>query len=244
MACEVIPWLRVVGGGGGGRERVNGSCRAERASARPQFASFEFPGPSRAPDSLRLRRILVAARSLESLSSFSLALVPRCKNSPPRRISLNLFSHHSANQWPLHHCHHRQETRLPSRTLQPSRLSDHDHLPPYIFSPEGKPNISHSFPRQLLNHPPSKTHASHFLPGRSCSLGGMAGGIVTAPFDLVKTRLQSSLFASGHTKTGGLHAFVETGKILRYARRWLSACMQDEVGLHCCCAGVQGHLHD
>lgn len=67
------------------------------------------------------------------------------------------------------------------------------------------------------------------------SLGGMCGAIVTSPFDVVKTRLQSDLFRVKHTavsvqaggagvlvgtapRPGGLlWNFVETGHILRYA---------------------------
>ena len=66
-------------------------------------------------------------------------------------------------------------------------------------------------------------------------LGGMCGAIVTSPFDVVKTRLQSDLFRVKHAavsvqsggagvlvgsapKPGGLlWNFVETGHILRYA---------------------------
>lgn len=69
-----------------------------------------------------------------------------------------------------------------------------------------------------------------------CSLGGMCGAIVTAPFDVVKTRLQSDLFREKHIsygvvgasgngagsavlmprRPGGLlYNFVETGYILR-----------------------------
>jgi hypothetical protein len=62
------------------------------------------------------------------------------------------------------------------------------------------------------------------------SVGGMAGAIVTSPFDVVKTRLQSSLFqhtTTAHVSAGGtatlagkppgglLYNFVETGHILR-----------------------------
>lgn len=62
------------------------------------------------------------------------------------------------------------------------------------------------------------------------SLGGMCGAIVTSPFDVVKTRLQSSLFREKHTSVGVvggsavviprqsgslLWNFVETGHILR-----------------------------
>src|SRR5882757_6251209 len=54
----------------------------------------------------------------------------------------------------------------------------------------------------------------------------MCGGLVTAPFDVVKTRLQSSMFqtassAASHTTgvsvrlSGLLWNFVETGHILR-----------------------------
>ncbi|SCV68296.1 BQ2448_417 [Microbotryum intermedium] len=56
-------------------------------------------------------------------------------------------------------------------------------------------------------------------------LGGMCGSVVTAPFDLVKTRLQSDMFHSKsssatHTLTRGpirqmLGAFADTGGILR-----------------------------
>jgi solute carrier family 25 protein 33/36 len=62
------------------------------------------------------------------------------------------------------------------------------------------------------------------------SLGGMCGAIVTSPFDVVKTRLQSSMFAehphvtavgNGALSIGSsrsvLWSFVETGHILRYA---------------------------
>uniref|UniRef100_A0A0W0FHF8 Putative mitochondrial carrier protein RIM2 n=1 Tax=Moniliophthora roreri TaxID=221103 RepID=A0A0W0FHF8_MONRR len=69
----------------------------------------------------------------------------------------------------------------------------------------------------------------HFVAG---GLGGMCGAIVTSPFDVVKTRLQSSLFAHHHspatailgdavvaggssTSRGLLYNFVETGHILR-----------------------------
>ena len=69
------------------------------------------------------------------------------------------------------------------------------------------------------------------------SVGGMCGAIVTSPFDVVKTRLQSDLFREKHTsygvvgvvegasgsavimprRPGGLlYNFVETGHILRY----------------------------
>ena len=71
-------------------------------------------------------------------------------------------------------------------------------------------------------------------PDKCSSLGGMCGAIVTSPFDVVKTRLQSSLFREGHATlglmtngSGGalLHGprhggllwnFVETGHILRW----------------------------
>lgn len=69
----------------------------------------------------------------------------------------------------------------------------------------------------------------HFFAG---ALGGAAGSIVTAPFDIVKTRLQSDLFRSkpglksgpelarakphlGGGVRGLLANFTETGAILR-----------------------------
>lgn len=65
----------------------------------------------------------------------------------------------------------------------------------------------------------------HFVAG---GLGGMSGAIVTAPFDVVKTRLQSDLFATSaktpispsstgvlNTTRRLLYHFVETGVLLR-----------------------------
>ncbi|KAG8841228.1 hypothetical protein FRB91_005230, partial [Serendipita sp. 411] len=56
----------------------------------------------------------------------------------------------------------------------------------------------------------------HFLAG---GLGGMCGAVVTAPFDVVKTRLQSNMFKSAPSvaarSSNPLYHFVETGHILR-----------------------------
>jgi Mitochondrial carrier protein len=69
------------------------------------------------------------------------------------------------------------------------------------------------------------------------SLGGMCGAVVTSPFDVVKTRLQSDLFRQKHTDVGAvvgdsvvlvrrpggfLWHFVETTHIIRYASRPVS----------------------
>ena len=63
------------------------------------------------------------------------------------------------------------------------------------------------------------------------SLGGMCGALVTSPFDVVKTRLQSDLFRQKHAGVGAvvgdsvvlvrrpggfLWHFVETTHIIRY----------------------------
>ncbi|KAK7462872.1 Pyrimidine nucleotide transporter, mitochondrial [Stygiomarasmius scandens] len=84
----------------------------------------------------------------------------------------------------------------------------------------------------------STSSSSKFVPAKSWKhfvaggLGGMCGAIVTSPFDVVKTRLQSSLFSEKHTAVGFsgngsvvvgaprpsgglLYHFVETGHILR-----------------------------
>jgi solute carrier family 25, member 33/36 len=54
----------------------------------------------------------------------------------------------------------------------------------------------------------------------------MCGAVLTSPFDVVKTRLQSDLFCHKHAAgavvvsaprtTGFLYNFVETGGIIRY----------------------------
>ncbi|KAH7105915.1 mitochondrial carrier [Auriculariales sp. MPI-PUGE-AT-0066] len=84
-----------------------------------------------------------------------------------------------------------------------------------------------------LPTPPLSPVRSSWLPAKSSQhllaggLGGMCGAIITSPFDVVKTRLQSSMFAhtvdisvSGGSlvakRTGGLlYNFVETGYILK-----------------------------
>jgi hypothetical protein len=50
------------------------------------------------------------------------------------------------------------------------------------------------------------------------SVGGMCGALVTAPFDVVKTRLQSDLYSKpnvARVDRGLLYHFVDTGIILR-----------------------------
>ncbi|KAJ8591547.1 mitochondrial carrier protein RIM2 [Rhizopogon salebrosus TDB-379] len=93
----------------------------------------------------------------------------------------------------------------------------------------------------MAGAPPTTTNptaSSSLLPAKSWQhffaggFGGMCGAIITSPFDVVKTRLQSSLFREKHTsvgvvgsgvgvaalpqRSGGLlYNFVETGHILR-----------------------------
>ncbi|KAF8555834.1 mitochondrial carrier protein RIM2 [Imleria badia] len=92
-----------------------------------------------------------------------------------------------------------------------------------MTSPSTATTSSSSSSSSLL---PAKSW-QHFVAG---GLGGMCGAIVTSPFDVVKTRLQSSLFREKHAsvsivgggvatlphRSGGLlWNFVETGHILR-----------------------------
>ncbi|BGP12469.1 hypothetical protein JCM10213_006964 [Rhodosporidiobolus nylandii] len=96
----------------------------------------------------------------------------------------------------------------------------HDLHPsnPALTVPLGQP-LPPPPKRQARQKPPP---AVHLVAG---GLGGMCGSIVTAPFDVVKTRLQSDLFqaraASGAKAVtregvkGLLWNFVDTGKILR-----------------------------
>lgn len=82
------------------------------------------------------------------------------------------------------------------------------------------------------------------------SLGGMCGAIVTSPFDVVKTRLQSSLFREKHVSVGmaggGVAAlpqrsggllwnFVETGHILRCVRSFPPFSSSRLIGAICTC---------
>ncbi|KAF7356964.1 hypothetical protein MVEN_01032400 [Mycena venus] len=62
-------------------------------------------------------------------------------------------------------------------------------------------------PKASTSFLPAKSW-QHFVAG---GLGGMCGAIVTSPFDVVKTRLQSSLFREKHTTM----SMAETGHILR-----------------------------
>ncbi|GAA5892123.1 hypothetical protein JCM6882_005700 [Rhodosporidiobolus microsporus] len=89
---------------------------------------------------------------------------------------------------------------------------------PALTVPLGQPLPPPPNNRQRNKPPP----AVHLIAG---GLGGMCGSIVTAPFDVVKTRLQSDLFqaravegAKAGTRTGIkglLWNFVDTSKILR-----------------------------
>ncbi|KAF9260405.1 mitochondrial carrier protein RIM2 [Marasmius fiardii PR-910] len=96
-----------------------------------------------------------------------------------------------------------------------------------------------SSPSSSDSAPPSTSNSSKYVPAKSWKhfvaggLGGMCGAIVTSPFDVVKTRLQSSLFLEKHSTVrivgngsatvvrstvgvgGLLWNFVETGHILR-----------------------------
>ncbi|ORX33966.1 putative mitochondrial carrier protein rim2 [Kockovaella imperatae] len=71
--------------------------------------------------------------------------------------------------------------------------------------------------------PPQRQKLSGWKHSAAGSLGGMAGAIVTSPFDVVKTRLQSDMFrhqaATSPTtvkrSSGGLYQFVDTILLIR-----------------------------
>ncbi|GAA6020207.1 hypothetical protein JCM10207_004370 [Rhodosporidiobolus poonsookiae] len=94
---------------------------------------------------------------------------------------------------------------------------------PALTAPLGQPLPPPPKKQQRRKPPP----AVHLVAG---GLGGMCGAIVTAPFDVVKTRLQSDLFQTrvvdgGKAVTrsgikGLLWNFVDTGKILRDVYRY------------------------
>ncbi|GAA5856226.1 hypothetical protein JCM8547_000829 [Rhodosporidiobolus lusitaniae] len=100
--------------------------------------------------------------------------------------------------------------------------AQHPHTSnPALTLPLGQPLPPPPTRKTKRNKPPP---ALHLVAG---GLGGMCGSIVTAPFDVVKTRLQSDLFqAKAHAGDAGkavtrsgikglLWNFVDTGKILR-----------------------------
>ena|ERR1700736_2130617 len=72
---------------------------------------------------------------------------------------------------------------------------------------------------------PSKT----WVPFLAGAIGGMSGACLTAPLDVVKTRLQSDFYKerieaakrAGTVKRGVWQHFVETGVIVRYVTRGL-----------------------
>ena len=81
--------------------------------------------------------------------------------------------------------------------------------------------------RRVRVHPESKYS---LVIEKENSLGGMCGAVVTSPFDVVKTRLQSDLFRQKHADVGAvvgdsvvlvrrpgglLWHFVETAHIIR-----------------------------
>ncbi|KAH9930241.1 mitochondrial carrier [Fomitopsis serialis] len=69
--------------------------------------------------------------------------------------------------------------------------------------------------------PVASSSKTSFLPAKSWQhfvgggLGAMCGAIVTSPFDVVKTRLQSDLFRVKHTSFGLAGGGVATGHIIR-----------------------------
>ncbi|SGZ30637.1 BQ5605_C049g12421 [Microbotryum silenes-dioicae] len=94
---------------------------------------------------------------------------------------------------------------------------------PSLLTDASPPLASSSSSSSQRSRPPP---AVHLVAG---GLGGMCGSVVTAPFDLVKTRLQSDMFHSTSTSTSTsatstlprgpirqlLGAFADTGRILR-----------------------------
>ncbi|TFL02267.1 mitochondrial carrier [Pterulicium gracile] len=82
-------------------------------------------------------------------------------------------------------------------------------------------------PEDLPSAQPSSSKPKSYTHLIAGGFGGMCGAIVTSPFDVVKTRLQSDLFQAQHQRSapgaGGavssarslLYNFVETGHILR-----------------------------
>ncbi|KDE09596.1 hypothetical protein MVLG_00004 [Microbotryum lychnidis-dioicae p1A1 Lamole] len=96
---------------------------------------------------------------------------------------------------------------------------------PSLLTDAPPPLASSSSSSSQRSRPPP---AVHLVAG---GLGGMCGSVVTAPFDLVKTRLQSDMFHSTSTSTSTstsatstlprgpirqlLGAFADTGRILR-----------------------------
>lgn len=87
---------------------------------------------------------------------------------------------------------------------------------------DAAPLAAQAPPEPARGPPAGGLSSMHFVAG---ALGGAAGSVVTCPFDLVKTRLQSDAFRTpdrlAHRSSSGvaraLWHFVETGQILRWA---------------------------
>ncbi|GAV51994.1 hypothetical protein ZYGR_0AF04660 [Zygosaccharomyces rouxii] len=84
-----------------------------------------------------------------------------------------------------------------------------DAVPPEIEDPAVKLNST----QLLKDQPPPVKPWVHFVAG---GIGGMAGSVVTCPFDLVKTRLQSDVYQNVYKSKAIYKTGTPTQKVLNY----------------------------
>ncbi|KAL7006056.1 Pyrimidine nucleotide transporter, mitochondrial [Cystobasidiomycetes sp. EMM_F5] len=80
------------------------------------------------------------------------------------------------------------------------------------------PSSSRSLPASTADSWIPARSWRHFVAG---GLGGMCGGLVTQPFDVAKTRLQSSLFAQSVASTSNARAGIQPGQASQLSTRRL-----------------------
>lgn len=91
---------------------------------------------------------------------------------------------------------------------------------PYLASDEKGSNFKDAVPAEVEDYKTVKVDSSqavkpwvHFVAG---GVGGMAGAVVTCPFDLVKTRLQSDVYQSLYKSKAIYNAGTVTQKSINY----------------------------
>lgn len=110
---------------------------------------------------------------------------------------------------------------MPKKTIE-EWTDDAIESTPYLASDEKSANYRESTQlnlqkskNQIEQHPAVKPWV-HFVAG---GIGGMAGAVVTCPFDLVKTRLQSDVYKNIYKSSAGTQVVTSNFKSIEYMRQ-------------------------